>query len=251
MSTSCSTEQEVSEKGYADQIIRVSKDSYHGHPNRNRGRFDKRQCVFYSSETHPDGVEGVFRKPLALVESSTDGIIEYTANTFDFQLRGDLFASKFAVGTAGKLFRLKMNATTGMQEFTQPEEFHQASGLSLAMVPTGAMVMPQIVQGKVLVLEPEESAPTGPFITSVFPSRGPLKGGYRVVITGYNFGDFDDLHVLFDGIEAENVELLNERQISCTIPSGKVQGHITVQVRTESGLLSPTIGKDFEYIDRT
>ncbi len=253
MSTSCTTEKEVNENGYADQIIRVSKDSYHGHPNRNRGRTDKRQCVFYSAETHPNGVEGVFRKPLALVESSTDGIIEYTANTFDFQLRGDLFASKFAVGTTGKLFRLKMNATTGNPEFTKPEEFHQASGLSLTMVPTGGMVMPQIVQGKVLVLEPEESLPKGPYITSVFPTRGPLKGGYRVVITGYNFGNVDKLHVLFDGIEAENVKLMsdNGRQISCTIPSGKVAGHITVQVRAENGELSPTIGKDFEYIERT
>ncbi len=112
VSTSCDTK--TNDTGsWSDQIIHVSRDSYHGHPNRNRGRFDKRQCVFYSAETHPEGVEGVFRKPLSLVESSTDGIIEYKANTFNFQLRGDLFASKFAVGTAGQLYRMKINATTG------------------------------------------------------------------------------------------------------------------------------------------
>eukprot|EP00171_Calliarthron_tuberculosum_P018274 IDg18274t1 len=56
-STSCDTESQERQDGYADQIIRASQDSYHGHPNRNRGRFDKRQCVFYSSETSPDGIE--------------------------------------------------------------------------------------------------------------------------------------------------------------------------------------------------
>lgn len=249
VSTSCDTETIEREDGYADQIIHASQDSYHGHPNRNRGRFDKRQCVFYSAETYPGGVEGVFRKPLALVESSTDGIIEYTANTFDFQLRGDLFASKFAVGTSGQLYRMKMNATTGAVEFRTAEEFFGASGLSLVMLPNGAFAMPQIVQGEVLILSPEEVVPKGPYVTSVFPTRGPLRGGYRVIITGYNFLKPDFISVLFDGIEAEDVEMLNDhgRMLSCTIPSGKVAGHITVQVRTKDGL-SPTLGKDFEYI---
>ncbi len=139
----------------------------------------------------------------------------------------------------------------GVIESEKAEEFYKASGLSLEQLPTGAMVMPQIVQGQVLVLTPDEVVPKGPYVTSVFPSRGPLKGGYRIVLTGYNFGDVEDLSVLFDGIEATNVQKFNEngRQISCYIPSGKVAGHITVQVRTKYGI-SPTIGKDFEYISR-
>jgi len=252
VSTSCTEDGEERRDGYSDQIVRLEEDSYHGHPNRNRGRFDKRQCVFYSVETHPEGAEGVFEKPLAVVESSTDGIIEYTANTFDFALRGDLFASKFAVGTAGMLYRMKMNATSGAPEFNKPEVFHDASGLSLTMLPTGAMAMPQIVQGQVLVLEPEEVVPNGPYMTSIFPNRGPLGGGYRVSITGYNLGRIRDLKVLFDGVRAEDIKMEGSRGqqviVSAKVPGGDEVGRITVQVRRRDGRQSPSIGNDFEYL---
>lgn len=250
VSTSCDTETE--DVGtWSDQIIHVSRDSYHGHPNRNRGRFDKRQCTFYSAETHPNGVDGVFVKPLSLVESSTDGIIEYRANTFNFQLRNDLFASKFAVGSDGKLFRMRINATTGHMESSAAEEFYQASGLSIEQLPNGAMAMPQIVQGQVLVITPDEVVPSGPYVTSVFPPRGPLRGGYRVTITGYNFGVLSKARVLFDGVDAKGVRKVGTsgRMISCVIPRGISAGHIIVQVRTPEGI-SPTIGKDFEYLEK-
>lgn len=250
VSTSCTTER-VDDENWPDRIIRVEAGAYYGHPNRNRGRSDPRQCVFYSPDSHPDGIPGVYDKPLAIVQSSTDGILEYTANVFrGSQLRGDLLASKFSVGGLGRVYRMRVNASTGAHESMTPEPLFEASGLSMELAPDGTLLMPQVVQGRVLALVPRESKPVIPHVTSVMPRRAPSLA--TVYITGYNFpSDLTTLAVLFDGLRATDCKHHGSsgRQMSCTVPKRARLGHASVYLRIlPSGVKTTSVGRDFEYI---
>uniref|UniRef100_A0ACD5GRJ5 Uncharacterized protein n=1 Tax=Desertifilum tharense IPPAS B-1220 TaxID=1781255 RepID=A0ACD5GRJ5_9CYAN len=63
------------------------------HPNRNRGRYDNRQNVYYDS--FQTTIPGVVTVALATMQASTNGIVEYRATTFNNQLRGNLLAQKW------------------------------------------------------------------------------------------------------------------------------------------------------------
>jgi len=70
-----------------DKVVLVQKGSYYGHPNPKRGEDDSRQCTWHSA-SEPGGANHT--APLAIVPSSTDGIIEFKSDAFDRQMRGDL-----------------------------------------------------------------------------------------------------------------------------------------------------------------
>ncbi|OSX69651.1 hypothetical protein BU14_1304s0002, partial [Porphyra umbilicalis] len=222
ISTSCTTQ--TGEDNRPDKIVEVVKSGYYGHPHRGRGRTDPRQCVFYDGDA---SIPGVYEAPLGRVESSTDGMVEYTANTFAFQLKADVIASKFAVGGDGKLFRLALNASTS-QLTGPPTVFADTSGLSVAMDRRGALVMPQVMQGRVLLLRPLAPPPRAPFLTSVWPVRGPLGGGNRATLTGVGLwapaaGAAAGLpRVVFGGMPCDDVVAVggDGTTVSCVVPPG-------------------------------
>lgn len=66
-----------------------------------------------------------------------------------------------------------------------------------------------------------------PLIEAITPNYGPLTGGTPVVITGGNF--LLGAVVLFDGVAATDIEVLDAQHISCVTPAHAV-GPITVTV---------------------
>ena len=83
-----------------DELNLINQGEYYGHPNRNRGRFDPRQCVYHSG-TEGDGPD--WTGPLALLPASSNGLVEYTAGTFGGQLQGNLFYVGFVDGVVGRI----------------------------------------------------------------------------------------------------------------------------------------------------
>ncbi len=80
----------------ADELDLVVKGGYYGHPNRNRGRSDERQCTYHA----PDEAPGESTPPLATLAYfvSADGMVEYTSDAFAGRLRGNLIYVEWARG---------------------------------------------------------------------------------------------------------------------------------------------------------
>lgn len=241
-SITCNTEGQ--DPWHPDYLVRVRKNGYYGFPNRARGRSgDLRQCVYYApTERNQKG----FTSALATFEASTNGLIEYTANCFDGQLKGNLLASKYAVGGSGRLYRILLDAT-GTQRIGEVQELAQFSGLSIAMNPFGALVMPRVQQANIAVLVPDEERYEGkaPRITALTPNRGPKAGGNNVTITGLFL--FPDAKVFFASkpcvvgwISPGNNWLL------CRAPAGI--GSVQVTITTSKGT-TDSIYKDYHYVN--
>lgn len=231
---------------HGDTLILARPGSYHGHPNRNRGRFDGRQCVYHSDKEKNQGRR--YSAALAGFQSSTDGILEYTANTFGFQLRGNIFTSKLSWGTGGALYRSVLTKDGFQVQGNKAEVFATVSGLSIAMSPYGDIVMPKVKQGRIVVLRPLEPMPQGPFVTAVTSRRGPRAGGNVVLITGYNFAK--DIVVLFGNQRCSQLfDLRLEHDGSsvwCRVPPAR--GNLKVAVKVRVGKqISRSVGADYEY----
>lgn len=228
---------------HPDTLVLVHKDSYFGFPNRARGALgDPRQCVYYDPrETSRNG----FTAALATFEASTNGLIEYTANTFEGQLKGDLLASKYAVGGNGKLYRIALDAT-GTSVMGKVEELAKYSALSIAMNPFGSLIMPRVQQPNIAVLVPDEEVndKMKPVVTAVFPNRGRMAGGNRVAITGRFFEK--GASVTIGDVPAEVTRISSSHDwILCKVPAGS--GSVKVVVSTSIGT-SVAMEEDYHYL---
>ncbi|MCH8064227.1 MAG: PQQ-dependent sugar dehydrogenase [Chloroflexi bacterium] len=88
-SVSLSCTEDGGNSSTADELNLIEEGSYYGFPNRNRGRFDARQCTYRP----PEEASGTgYTAPIAVLPNhcSCDGIAEYTAAAFDGAMLGDL-----------------------------------------------------------------------------------------------------------------------------------------------------------------
>lgn len=70
-----------------------------------------------------------------------------------------------------------------------------------------------------LSLSSSTSVPTTPWLTGVSPAAGPVIGGTVVTITGGNFlNTFGAPRVLFAGVPAFNVNVINANTLTCSVP---------------------------------
>jgi IPT/TIG domain len=164
-----------------DKIYKVIKGGFYGHPNLNR-----QQCAWIDSTTHKDVLgrdpPANYVKQLAVLGSSVDGIIEYTASHFGSSLKGELIASSFAPNDGAKSYRLK---PTG-----QPEVLDALwSDVAMAQGFYGEIIFPRVgTPNDIRVLKPSYVFPTGLSARVVTPFRGGKLGGLLVVVTGHGFG---------------------------------------------------------------
>lgn len=218
-----------------DGLYLIKRGKWYGFANRNRGRFDRRQCVHRSPGESGPGLE----KSLVTFTPSTNGLIEYMGNTFGAQLRGNLFASKFAERSSDEVFRILLHGDGGVKS-SFPIAKH--SGVALVMSATGAMYMPRVYADRVAVLSPIERDPKIMVVTSVLPFRGPKRGGGTVTITGWNLNP--PLSVFVGGKACRNVRnFQGGRSLQCNVPPGS--GKATVVVRKGS---KASRSYAFEYI---
>ncbi|MGO9560002.1 MAG: IPT/TIG domain-containing protein [Acidimicrobiales bacterium] len=87
-----------------------------------------------------------------------------------------------------------------------------------------------------------ETAP--PTVTKVSPSSGPTSGGTVVTITGTNFASPSS--VLFGGVAATNVTVVNATRITAVSPAGS--GMVDVTVATPGGTSSTSSADQFNYV---
>ena len=151
-STGCATQQPSSTE--SDELNLIEAGEYYGHPNRNRGRFDARQCVYHSG-AEGDGAD--WTGPIELLPTSSNGLVEYTASTFDGKLLGNLFYVSFVAQTMGRIV-LSPDGTSVVSHTDIESGFDEP--LDITMGPDGSLYIAEHGGDDVIVLAPPIVEPT-------------------------------------------------------------------------------------------
>lgn len=226
VSKNCREEVRFTVKEY-DELNRIVKGKYYGHPNRNRGQKDSQQCVHSNFGDHEAAMEQI--------QSSTPGIVEYTSNAFSGGLKNEIILSKYAASGTGVAFRYSRSERklVAMAPY---------SGLRVVNGLHGELIMPRVQQGFVAVLKPKYEKPSGPMVIAVSPRKG--TGGKRVFVSGENFKT--GLTVRFGDKVGTNVGDVKSTGFFVDVPSGS--GKVAVEVEV-NGVSSGTVaGYDFIYL---
>lgn len=230
---------------FRDKLVHLKPGNFYGHPNWNRGRYDERQCSFVRGD-RPSTVN--FTAPLAMLESSTNGIIEYTANTFGGKLRESLILSKLSWSGDG-LLKMAMLDETGDKLVEEPYEIYNDSGLAIAMGPYGELLMPKIKQSRILGLVPDEPDMNPIHVIAVTPRRGPALGGNFVLVTGTGFSV--GVTIFFGELECTAYRDLatDGSSIRCEVPTYREGRRKVSVVAKNEGLESePSELGEYEYM---
>ncbi|MEQ8768124.1 MAG: PQQ-dependent sugar dehydrogenase, partial [Planctomycetota bacterium] len=186
---------EGEDPGTKDEIVLIEPGVYYGHPNRNRGRTDAIQNVYHGPGA-PE-VPGVYSKNLFELPSSTDGIVEYRAQTFKGSMRGNLLVQTWNGGTR----RLEMSADG--RSVVSAQQFVSLGSLALATGPGGVIFSANHSGSKVEMLIPNDpTLAEGVTALDITPWRAPRAAARDFVIAGAGFGSLSDTTVTIGGLPA-------------------------------------------------
>lgn len=234
--TSCTTTAKDEMAVNTDKLLRLTRGSFHGHPNLAR-----KQCAYVA----PTKKSALAPPPLALLTPSTNGLAEVRSNVFNGGIKGALLLSKFAGGSGdGRLHLARLSADGTRVASVNVLAAH--GGLAVAVSPAGAVVMPLVQQGRVSVLAPRvhwRDVRGGPTVVSVNPGRGRRGGGYRVRVWGHHLRKAKAVTVGAARAACTGVKVESDHELSCVMPPGR--GKVVVQV-DGSRLVG---GHDFEYMN--
>ena len=145
----------------ADELNLIEQDSYYGHPNRNRGQADARQCAYRRPE---DGDGAGVTGPIAVLPQhcSCNGIVEYTSSAFAGVLLGDLLYVEWNGGDLSRAVlspdgRAVVSISTIAADFDQP--------LDVTVGPDGTIYVAEFGGNEVAYLRPESGAEPTPTAT--------------------------------------------------------------------------------------
>lgn len=224
-----------------DKLCHVFEGKYYGHPNRNRGRTDSRQNIYYTHSS--SSVEGVFEAKLAELPSSTNGLIEYRSHALDGQMYGELLAQKFR----GKTSRIKLSEDkNSVSLVVDPEDLKDFTCLDVTMAPGGVVLGMSYVGADVKIAKPVDTTPVTK-VFDVFPYRAPKQGGRPFVISGQKFGNFASTKVFFGDVEAELTSVTSTR-IRGLVPSYHTLDTVLVDVKVVTNGVTVVHHDMFRYL---
>jgi IPT/TIG domain len=240
LSTGCAPGEQVPDAYEFDELNIVKRGHYYGHPNFLRAEKDPRQCVWRGASTFSDGEDG-YTAPMVKLASSTNGIIEFESDHFNGQLRGDLILSKYKDG----LFRVILSDDgETVNPISDPViAVDGDDGLAVTQAPDGSMIDARYEANACFTFQPDEPASTKMDIKTVFPRRGALAGGGKLMIFGDNFGGAPTVTV--GGKPCTGAVRVSAKKIECTLPTGRL-GRADVVVTI--GAASDTYEKGYRYI---
>jgi glucose/arabinose dehydrogenase len=212
-----------------DELNLVVPGNYYGHPNRNRGRTDVRQCTFHL------GIEPSTADYTAPIESSlpasSDGLTEYTAGTFGGQMQGDLL---YAAWVDSELHRVKLSADGQSVVSDTTLATGLTNALDVAVGGDGTIYVAEYGGNRVTFFKPDESIVTGITVTSISPAAGPVAGGQTVTVTGSNFTTSADTTVDIGGAPLTDIVVESSTTLKGTT-SANTSGVKSVMVTNSVG----------------
>jgi glucose/arabinose dehydrogenase len=237
-STSCTT-QGTSDASALDELNLIVAGNWYGHPNRNRGRFDPKQCAYHPG-TDPSG--GGYTAPIeANLPASSDGLAEYTSNKFGGQMQGDLL---YVSWVANELHRVKLSADgqSVVSDTTLATALQNA--LDVVVAPDGTIFVAEYGANKITFFKPNETPVGSISVTSILPNAGTLAGGQSVVITGTNFTTTAETTATIGGQALTNMVVQNSTTITGVTPANTA-GLKNVTVTNSIGTATLTNGYNY------
>jgi hypothetical protein len=236
----------------SDKVDVLLRGNYYGHPNRKRAIFDNdpRQCVWKHPVDDSEIVDGkvAFKKPLVMMPSSITGIIEYTADHFDRQLRHNLIVVKYTSSLSRIILR-----SDGLGVIPQSNPTLAlgigAQGLSITQAPDGTLIEIRYGASKVFYHRAVENVTSTLKVFSVFPRRGPAGGGYPLRVFGQNLDTTTTVVIVnprLGNINCPIVSIVSPNVLTCTMPQGDRGTTVNVQVASNSSTYQYLRG--FRYI---
>jgi IPT/TIG domain len=244
MKIGCSDSDLLADQQREDKLVHIMQNKYYGHPNPKRATHDNdpRQCV-WRNPTEPTSAS--YEAPIGVILSSATGIIEYKADHFNRQLRGNLIFVKYKSG-----LRRTVLSSDGLSAnpLTIPGiALIGTGGLDVTQAPNGNLIEVRYITNSIFVDRPVEAPAALLKVSSVFPSRGGVAGGTILRVYGSNFGVSPTINVgsrncpiVFGTMSAIYME--------CTLPGGRV-GLVDVSVTSNSGTY--VFQKGYRYITGT
>ncbi len=98
--------------------------------------------------------------------------------------------------------------------------------------------------GEYVILQDAYTFHNPPQAQELDPARGPFEGGTAVIVAGSDFTGVSNLSITFGGLEATDVEIVDESTVACTVPAG-VEGPVDVAVMNEFG--SNSLSEGYTY----
>ena len=230
---------QTSDPSDGDELLLVEFDHYYGHANRSRGFSDPRQNIYRG--TSQPSIPGDFTQQIAPLQSSTNGIVEYRATTFNSQMRGELIVQKWN-------FRQRRVTLSDDRRSVEAitDIFPQANGLDVTVGPGGAMLVMNYSGNQVEIMVPNDVSIVGLRALDIFPWRAPSGGGTPFVIGGEGFGDLTDTTVTIGGIPATLTEVTS-RRIKGLVPASSAPTDL-VDVVVNVGSTPSVLTEAFRYL---
>ncbi|MGB2694352.1 MAG: VWA domain-containing protein [Dehalococcoidia bacterium] len=153
-SDSCATE--GSGVSYNDELNIVQQGDYYGHPNRNRGRFDARQCRYRPAQ---DGSDAEVTGPIAILPAhcSCDGIVEYRSSVFGGEMQGDLLIAEWGMS---RVVRVELSPDGQSVNAITPITTTVDHPLDVTVGPDGTIYVAEYGGNAIAFLLPDTSGPT-------------------------------------------------------------------------------------------
>lgn len=234
---SVTCEEDEIDPSEGDELNLLERGSYYGHANRKRGETDPKQCR-WRSQTEPTDDE--YTAPIALLPSSTDGIIEWQSNHFDGKLQGHLILGEYK----GNLYNVELSSDGRSALNRNASILVETGGLSLTQGPDGTLFVVRNDAGELIFVAPEEAKSETLRVKSVFPRRGPEVGGSLLHIYGENFEESRTLSVKVGGQDCPIRGRITDSRISCELPSGTGTASVAVTAGSKTG----TFESAYRYI---
>ena len=152
-STSCTTEDPdpwAPETRGPDELNLIEAGNYYGHPNRNRGRSDERQCIYHSGL---DGSGIDWTGPIDLLPTSSNGLAEYTSAALGGILAGDLFYVGLVDGVIGRVV-LSPDGLSVVSNTTFASSF--LAPLDVAVGADGTIYIAEYIGNQITFFQPTE-----------------------------------------------------------------------------------------------
>lgn len=222
-----------------DELNLVEAGKYYGHPNRNRGATDSRQCTYHPGT---EASNGQYTAPIAAnLPASSNGLVEYELPLFGGQLQGDLLYVSWVENTLHRV-QLSPDGRSVVEDSTLATGLQNA--LDVAVGPDGTIYVAEYGASRVTFFKPNETPVSSIGVTAVQPVSGPDAGGQQVTITGANFTTSAETVVTFDGLPATNVKVENSTTLKATTPANAV-GPADVTVTNSIGSATLNAGYTF------
>lgn len=224
-----------------DELNLLEDGNYYGHPNRKRGETDSRQCIYRNFDDQSGNTPAIKK-----LQSSSNGITEFTTAHFGGQLRGQLIIGRYK----GALYHVKLSSdgrgALFRDSFAPKLVSSGDGGLDVVQGPDGSLFVAKNDAGSVIFHKPNEPPASLLKVLSVFPRRGHIDGGTPLHIYGQKFGSsLGNLSVTVGGLGCPIVSAKNNK-ITCVLPAGL--GKADVMVTNSQSLESDTLMQGYRFI---